>query len=232
MPGRQILLHLVDLLRDDDGANRVLLPVHDALLQRGQRLGPLHLLGIGAKRVHHVDIHRPGNAHVEAGHVGGAADRAGVVGDLAKAVLAPGQNLDPLLAQDLAQRLGRAALGGGGVDLIVILIHVGQREDRHLLHQGRHVDGRGHHEVQRASAHHVGLTHLVAAGQLGVREDAQRHLAIRAFDQQFAEALGALVPGGAVSGVVRQAQRLGQRGAHAHRRHQGRGQCQPSPSHP
>src|SRR3546814_4068422 len=112
VPRGEVFLDLVDPLRNDDGADRVLLPVDDALLQGGEGFGPLHLLRVGAERVHDVDIHRPRDADLQALHVVRRLDRADIVGDLAKAVLAPGQNADVVLPPDLVDPLARRAVHG------------------------------------------------------------------------------------------------------------------------
>lgn len=109
MPRRDVLLHLVDALRDDHRADGVFLPVDHALLQGGKGLGPLHLLRVGTKRVHHVDVHRPGDAHLEPLEIVRRLDRVLVVGHLAKAVFTPCQQVQAVLCKDFgpSSRRGR-----------------------------------------------------------------------------------------------------------------------------
>ena len=202
MPGCQVFLHFEDLLRDDDRADRVFLAVDDALLKRRHRLAPLHLLGIGTESVHHVDIHRTRDAHVQALHVVGGCDRADVIGDFAKAVLAPSQNFNALVTQDALQQFGGGSLCGR-IDLCVVGIEVGQREDRHFGDQGRHVDRGRDDDVERTAAHHLCLLHLVTARELGVRKDADVVGTVGFLGQKFAEFLGTLVPSRGVAGIVR-----------------------------
>jgi len=207
VPRGQIFLNLIDLLRNDHCTDGVLLTIHNALLQRRHRLAPLHLLRVGTQCVHHIDIHRTGHAHVQSAHVIRGADRACVVGHFAKAVLAPSQNDNALFQQNIRQDLPGCALRGR-IDLLVIGIEIGQREHRHLGYQWGHVDGRCHHQIQCATTDHFSLTHLIAARQLRIGEDAHCHIAIRTFGQQCGKPLGSLVPRRCVTCVMRQSQFL------------------------
>jgi hypothetical protein len=104
-------VHLLQLGRLDVG-ERVLLPVHHALLQRDVELAEVDLLRRRAQRLEGVDGGRVGGgADLEAAQVGRRLDRALAVGDVADAVVPPAERDQP----DAFELLGEL-LPDGAVD--------------------------------------------------------------------------------------------------------------------
>jgi hypothetical protein len=139
---RQVLLHLVELGRHDH-RQRVLLPVHRALLQRGEHLGKGHRRGDDAEALVGGHVHRVlHGAHLQALEVVGGVDRPLAVGHVAHAVLAPGQRLHALGLECLEQ-----VLADGAVEhrarMRLVAEQEGDVEDARLGHEVGHRAGGG-----------------------------------------------------------------------------------------
>ena len=148
-----------------EDAERVFLTV-DRLGRHGRlRVGPAHLGGVAAQRGHGIDEQRTADdPDLQSLQVGRLLDRVLGIGDLAEAVLTPGQRHDVLGAEQLEQFLADFTLGQG-VDRLVVRHQEGQREQVQLLHLRRPVDGRADGEVDAALAHSGEFLGLVAADQ-------------------------------------------------------------------
>ena len=158
---RQVLLHLVELGRHDH-AERVLLAVDRALLQRGEDLGEGHRRGDDAEALVGGHVHRVlHRAHLQALQVVGAVHRTLAVGHVAHAVLAPGQRLEAL-GLELLQHL----LADGAVEhrACVGLVAEQERdvEDACLGHEVGHRAGAGEGELLRAQLHRFDALALAA----------------------------------------------------------------------
>src|SRR6185312_12090181 len=91
------LLHFLQLRRIDL-RERILLAVHHAGLQRGEKLRKLHRARIGAICLEHLDAPLAlGHAQLDPLQIGGQLDRPLVVRDVAHAVFPDGEHLEPLL---------------------------------------------------------------------------------------------------------------------------------------
>ncbi len=194
MPVGEVLLDLVDFVRDyytDDG---VLLPVDNALLQRGEDLAPVHGYGIRAEGSHDIDINRRHDPDLEALHVIRVRYGFDIVGELTEPVLAPRQSDHVVLLQGVQDHLARRR-SGHGVNGFVTGEHEGERkgvafgDDRGDVYRGVE------HEVYRTAGDHLGLAHLVAADELGVGIDLDVHLAAGVILDQLGELNPSLAPG-------------------------------------
>jgi len=182
------LLHVVEAGRDDHG-KRVFLPVDRALLQRADHLGPGHRRGRGAQRLEGLQVDRVlHRAQAQAGHVGRRADLVAVVGDVAKALLAPAQRLEADLVELLqhvlpdgpvedAARMAEVAEKEGDVEDAGIGDEIGQRA------------GRDDHRLDGAKLH--ALDHLALTAEAGGGEVAEDVAALGAFLDHLLPALGA-----------------------------------------
>ena len=116
---RQVFLHLGQLGRHDH-RHRVFLAVNGALLQRTDHFGPRHGRGGRTQGFEGGDVHGVfGHADLQALQVGRGLDRVFVVGQVAKALFAPGQRDQAagleLAQQVLAKRTVQHSAGVGGV---------------------------------------------------------------------------------------------------------------------
>jgi hypothetical protein len=193
---REVLLHLVELGRDDDG-QRVLLAVHGALLQGGEHLGEGHGRGDDAKALVGGDVHGVlHGAHLQALEVAGLLHVALAVGHVAKAVFGPGQRLETL-----AVELGQHLLADGAVEhgarMGLVAEQEGNVENFGLGHKVG--DGAGGAEGQLLRAQLHGFNRLALATQCAVVEGLHLVAAARA----LFDFLGKGVDGHALVRVLR-----------------------------
>ena len=187
---RHVFLHLREL-GGQDHAHRVLLPIHRALLQRGEQLGESHGRGQDAEGLvaGHVHLVFHG-AHLQAARVRSAGDGPLAVGHVAEAVLAPGQR-----DQALGRELGQQVLADLAVEHLAGVVVVAEQErdvqDLDVWHEVAHRAGGGDHRVLRAQLHRFDLLAFTAQGA------GREHLAFvaagRAFLHLVAEHRGAHV---------------------------------------
>jgi len=112
MPGqRQVLLDVLQAAAHDCG-DRVFLAIDARVLEGRVDQRELHWHHLGAERAerHLVDLVRK-NTDLQAREVGGRADRALGIGDVAKALLAERQQRQPLVGEFGAERRADRALG-------------------------------------------------------------------------------------------------------------------------
>ena len=167
-----LVLHLVELGRED-GRQRILLPVHDALLERGVDLGERHRLGRCAERREGLDEQRVlDHAQLQAGEVLGRVDRPAAVGDLTEAVLPEAQPDQPLLRQLGHQLLAERAVQQR-IGLLALVEQERQVDQAERLQPGAADQGRGvgHGHLERAALQRRDHGHVVAERAAGEQLD-------------------------------------------------------------
>src|SRR6218665_12459 len=149
---REVLLHLVEF-GGDDHRQRVFLTVDRALLQRSEHLGERHRRGEDAKALVRGDMHGVFHrAHLQALEVAGFLDRALAVAHVAKAVLGPGQGLEPFAVEP-----GQHLLADGAVEhgarMGLVAKQEGDIQDLGLGHEIGYRAGGTERQFMRAQLH-------------------------------------------------------------------------------
>ena len=221
----QVLLHFVEFGRED-GGDRVLLPVHGLLLQRGVQLGEGHGHGVGAQGVEHVDVDgRLDHADLQARQVFSLGDGLFAVGDVAKAQLPVGQAHQVLGLELVEQLLAEGAIGHG-----IGFLRRGKQEGEVVNAEFlglRRQDARvQHRHLHRAALQ--GRHGLQVAAQRAAGEQLDLDLAAALGRHQVGKLLRALGLGvvllvleGELDGAVLGVRARHQRGSHQRRGQQG-----------
>ena len=170
-----MLLHLVDLLDIDDG-DGVFLAVHRSLLQGCEDLPPCHGRGVGSHcpPEGHVDLVLHG-AQLEPLHIVRGIDRPLGVGEMAEAVLVPGQPLDSDFvekAHDIGSDLSVEDLIGLGL----VFEEKGEIEEHEFLFKPAHGACRPHVDVHNPELQPFKKVPLPRA-ELIVRKEGDLHFA-------------------------------------------------------
>jgi len=162
----QVLLHLRQLGRQNH-RNRVFLPIHGALLQRREHLGPGHGRGQNAEGLVALQVHLVFHrADLQAAGITGLNDRPFVVGHVAKTVLGPRQSDQALGGHFLEQVLSERAIHHlAGV--LVVTEQEGNIDDLDLGHKVTQGASGCIHQVLCAQLHRFNHFALTAQGSVG-----------------------------------------------------------------
>ena len=187
---REEPLHLVEP-GGGELRQRVLLPVHHALPQRGEHLAETHRGRAGAERFeepHPLRILR--RAEPDPVQVGGDDDRADIVGDDPEPVLPEGEQRDPVFGLEERGQFPPDPPFGDPLEVRPVLDEERQVEEAELR--------RERVEHRRGDMHLQGpqpepFQHLLVLAQLARAEDADVHPAGEPLLDQFLEMAGGVV---------------------------------------
>ena len=176
-------------LRHGVDRKRVLLAIDSTGGKRRLRVGPAHLSRIGAERGEGVvEQRRADHADLQALQVLRLANLVLGVGELAEAVLAPGQRHDVLGGNDLEQLLARLT-ARQCIDRLIVRHQERHREQVQLRHLRRPVDGRADRHIDDALAHGGEFLGLIAGDELGAGIDLHHDAAVGALLHEIGPAL-------------------------------------------